>query len=444
MDKLNIRRMKAEELCIPQHIAMFRIENGDGVLVDTRNGEWAQIDSSGWEIVEALKSGKSREEIERLFGERSAILDQLLEEEFLQSGRSSPFTYLTVPSLLSLHIELTNRCNLRCKHCYLSSGQEKANELTKEEVINLVDEVAMMGGEKISLSGGEPFMVKWLLDICRYAVERDFSVYVFTNGTFFDDNTVRVLKSLKRVVTQISIEGANPKMHDWIRGEGNFATIEQGIDRLCNAGLSENILLFGTLNRENIGTINEIVKFALSRNIRRIRFTQINKQGRANRDWEMLKPTYRQWIEYGKAVERIAKKYPDIEIIGNVYGGLKFEPGEFPRMTCECGKEPRIDCQGNVFPCQMFVSPQYIIGNIRQSSLSGTLNNGRLIDLKRAISGRIEANEKCRSCKFSLLCNAGCPGHSESEFGSINREDSLCGSRKFWFKEFVGRYMLDS
>lgn len=439
--------MEMDNLCniyIPQNVVLLKANNGDYLLVDSNSGGWAQLDPCGGKILEQMKRGTPIHEIEKIHKTAPIILNELTNEGFLTTILPKDEGKETLPQLLSTHIEITNSCNLKCKHCYLSSGVAKPNELTEDEVIEIIDEAAMLGAEKISLSGGEPFLKSWIYDVLRHIIDSGLLAYVFTNGTLLDDRAIDKLKDIKKVVTQISLEGSEPLTHDWIRGNGNYRTVETAIDKLCDAGLADNIILFLTLNSKNIEQLNEFVEFAKGKGIRRIRCTQINKQGRAESEWQAIKTSSKQWIQYGKMVEDLHDKFPNMEIIGNVYGGLKFWEGEFPRMSCDCGKEPRIDCQGNVFPCQMFIYQEYILGNIRHSDLSEVVNNGKLLELRRNILKRTGNFNVCCRCEYYHLCKGGCPGHALSEYGSFNSADSFCEVRKFWFNEFLSRYIMDS
>ena len=87
---------------------------------------------------------------------------------------------------LSGSLEVTFRCNLRCAHCYLGdnrSGVPGEQELTKEEIFAILDQVTEAGTLWFLLTGGEPFIRPDFMDIYRYAAHKGLLVTIFTNGT---------------------------------------------------------------------------------------------------------------------------------------------------------------------------------------------------------------------------------------------------------------------
>ncbi len=66
-------------------------------------------------------------------------------------------------------MELTNQCNLRCRHCYAGSGEKLDNELSTAEVKGLLEELSRLGSVEVEFSGGEPLLRPDLFEIIAYA-----------------------------------------------------------------------------------------------------------------------------------------------------------------------------------------------------------------------------------------------------------------------------------
>ena len=81
-----------------------------------------------------------------------------------------------------MHLYLTNACNLRCPHCYMSAGTVLEDELSKEEVELLLMEFASHGGNRLVLSGGEVCMRKDLIEIVKCAKKHNLNTSILTNG----------------------------------------------------------------------------------------------------------------------------------------------------------------------------------------------------------------------------------------------------------------------
>jgi len=133
--------------------------------------------------------------------------------------------------LCVLHI--TNLCNLKCKHCYASAGNELNNELTYDEIIDIIDQLAEMNINYITVSGGEPLARKDVYEIIQYIKSKNINVMITTNGTLIDEEVVKKLKELKIDSVQVSMDSHIPEIHDKFRGvEGSFDRAVQAI-KLC-------------------------------------------------------------------------------------------------------------------------------------------------------------------------------------------------------------------
>ena len=142
---------------------------------------------------------------------------------------------------VSVHFELTRRCNLRCRHCYLTvaerCGERRAEELTTAAVKAALDEWAAAGVLFLTLSGGEPLLRKDFADIYRHARERGLVVTVFTNGTLVSDAIADLFRELPPRKVEISLYGATAATHDANTGiPGSHATAWTGIRRLQATG----------------------------------------------------------------------------------------------------------------------------------------------------------------------------------------------------------------
>ncbi|MFP4654683.1 MAG: radical SAM protein [Methanohalobium sp.] len=110
-----------------------------------------------------------------------------------------------------------NACNLKCKHCYQISGNKPTtNDLTTEEKLKAVDEMAYAGGAYISLSGGNRFLqrmfIRW-----KKIVDKYMCFAIATNGTMLTKENAQKLKDSGCCYAQISLDG-NRETHDEFRG----------------------------------------------------------------------------------------------------------------------------------------------------------------------------------------------------------------------------------
>jgi radical SAM protein with 4Fe4S-binding SPASM domain len=136
---------------------------------------------------------------------------------------------------------LTRRCQLECIHCYSESGPHlsSAGELPVERWIQLVDEFAENGGERILFTGGEALVYRGCIDIMRRAKERGLEVTLFSNGILIK----RYLEDVRKYadIVQISVDGPGVESHDAIRGKGSFKKAMEAIHLLLDAGVNTRI-----------------------------------------------------------------------------------------------------------------------------------------------------------------------------------------------------------
>ena len=123
--------------------------------------------------------------------------------------------------------EVTNACNLHCKHCYkMPLG---GNDLTLGQIKYILEKISDFGIKRLLLTGGEPFLRNDLFEIIDYAVECNIEdIEINTNGTLLDDATIinEIKERLDTIIgLPVSIDGARSETHDFIRGKGQFTKL---------------------------------------------------------------------------------------------------------------------------------------------------------------------------------------------------------------------------
>ena len=97
---------------------------------------------------------------------------------------------------LKISMNLTKKCNLRCKQCFSDSGVIRDKELTTAELYKLFDDMNKYGTFFICLGGGEPFTRDDLFDILEYGKKKQLAISVVSNGLLL---TVNILKKLNKL-----------------------------------------------------------------------------------------------------------------------------------------------------------------------------------------------------------------------------------------------------
>lgn len=144
--------------------------------------------------------------------------------------------------LESAQIEITNKCNLACVHCFNNSGDPYPDELTTKEILSLIDTLSCMGVYHITITGGEPLLHPDIFEIVEHAREKPMSVDIFTNATLITKEHVKKFKKVGINRFNISIDSVNEHIHDTFRGKkGALKKTLKAIHLLKEAGFSIKI-----------------------------------------------------------------------------------------------------------------------------------------------------------------------------------------------------------
>lgn len=169
----------------------------------------------------------------------SAFIDYCIEEGLLTRERVAVRRPLLKPSpdpsLRYLELQLTSRCNLRCRHCYI--GDSAPGELSAVQVRSVLKEFEEMQGLRVLLTGGEPLLHTRFDEINEMLPDLFLRKVLFTNGVLLKKD---VLKRLKVNEIQVSIDGMSAA-HDALRGPGTWDVAIEAVRRALDAGFEVSV-----------------------------------------------------------------------------------------------------------------------------------------------------------------------------------------------------------
>ena len=176
---------------------------------------------------------------------------------------------------------VTRACNLNCVHCYaraVDRTQEK--ELTHDQGLAVIDDLAAFGAPVILFSGGEPLMRPDLIELANYAVNKGMRAVISTNGTLITREKANELKKIGLSYVGVSIDGMEP-VNDRFRGKkGAFKDAVAGIRNCQEAGLKVGLRF--TINRMNADEIPYILDLLEEYDIPRVCFYHLVYAGRGS------------------------------------------------------------------------------------------------------------------------------------------------------------------
>ncbi len=320
---------------------------------------------------------------------------------------------------------LTERCNLRCTHCYQTGG--RTDELGLEEIKSVAIEIdgtlkAWSGAYDIAFSpsfnitGGEPLLRQDIFEIIETIGNLGFNIYLLSNGTLITRERARVLAGLSVKGVQVSMEGTE-EIHDSIRGKGSFASSVNGIRNLLEAGL--NVTVNATLSEINISDFMGLVELAVFLGVQRLGFSRLVPSGRGLGLLDKMMGS-----------EKVRETYEKIFSIRQK--GLEIVTGDpvASQMNCRSsdGAVPTAGCaagisgltflsDGTIVPCRRLFVP---IGNVRKDGIREIWATSPVLE---ALRDRRRYKGKCGRCKRWAGCR-GCRAIAYA-YSVANGEDDL-------------------
>lgn len=298
----------------------------------------------------------------------------------------------------SLHLYLTNACNLRCPHCYMNSGLRTHSELSTEEVLDIISKFKQAGGTKIVLSGGEVLMRPDFPFIIKACKTNALTVEVLTNGTLWNKEIIEeVVFSIDKI--QISIDGYCEEENAKVRGVGSFNKAISTVELLSQYRIPIEIAVtpyYDETLKDRISEYANFGRFLLEKykgTVTAVKFTGEIFDGRDKKFSDTEKKEY-------------------LEIAQEIFRQCYNESGDeaFVEYHKKGGKEGNcnygnlaIDAEGNIYFCPA-VNLMRPFGNIRNVSLETLFANVSRIQSK----SHVDSIEPCKFCDLRYICGGEC------------------------------------
>ncbi|MEN3203351.1 MAG: radical SAM protein [Atribacterota bacterium] len=321
---------------------------------------------------------------------------------------------------LDFQWHITNRCNLRCRHCY----QETFQDETPGRLRALAERL-LLGLEELSrssvlnITGGEPLLLEEdlfrLLEMLE-AHPRILEIMLITNALKIDAPVVARLSSFSKLTTvKVSLEGME-ETNDAIRGKGVFRRVLQALEHLCASSL--RVVLMMTLHKGNLSEVPAFFAFFREFGVHGIIFERFVPEGigkgmaqevLGKREWEAFLRTLCELCEMD---------IPLGSLLPYKAFWVEFQDGvSLLGAPCSLGESFCLMPDGVLFPCRRLPIP---LGNIGQESLKSLIEHPYIVRLK----SRQYLEGKCRICEVRgcLGCRALAYGVLGNPFG----EDTQC------------------
>ena len=275
-----------------------------------------------------------------------------------------------------LQIHPTLRCNLRCLHCYSSSGPEERTELPVDLLGDAIAAARTEGYTVVSVSGGEPLMYKPLAELLDHAHACGALTTVTTNGMLLTKRHLGELAGRLDLLA-ISLDGP-PASHNRMRSsEHAFSQMESRLEDLRASGIPFGFIF--TLTQRNVHELDWVARFAAEQGARLLQIHPLEEVGRARRLLAGDRPDELESAYAFLEAARLRELYAERLTVqlDLVHGDLLRAAPERAYADDVDSDAPLaelvsplvIEASGLVVPLQFGFAPAYALGNLRVAPL---------------------------------------------------------------------------
>jgi Fe-coproporphyrin III synthase len=343
---------------------------------------------------------------------------------------------------------LTDRCNLSCAHCYNRSGPESRTEgeLSTDEALDLIDDLAETGIPLILFTGGEPLLREDIWELADHARKKGIKMALSTNGTLITTEVARRIKKSGIEYAGISLDGAQELTHDRFRNSpGAFDRTVAAFASCREAGLRCGVRV--TLTKENCGELAALIDLSLTLGASRFCLYWLVPTGRGIESYgrlqlgpgevtEALTLIYRKAKETDpSSMEFLTVDAPQdcIHLLSSMELDDSPDIAEARQLLqslnggCSAGtRVANIDSHGNVYPCQFARSEHFFVGNIRDTPFSRIWADTTNPVLVRFRQKQARFGGRCADCTYRDLCGGGCRVRAYTVNRDFLAEDPFC------------------
>ncbi len=317
--------------------------------------------------------------------------------------------------------EITNACNMDCRHCY---RQDLGGiQLNLEEVKIIIEKISKGGVTSLILTGGEPLIRNDIFEIVDYANDCGMEdVVINTNGIKLKDPTIiaEIERRLDIIsALPVSFDGARPETHDFVRGEGQFLHLMKVLENklLAEFPIGINVTL-GKWNFKDFAPFFELYDKLKALDINFGIFVPFGA-GKQLVDQVLSPAQCRELIELSK--EKYEAGY-EVELCSVPASRLITK--EISGLCCEVFKDViTITAKGNVIPCILY---DFNCGSLLEMDLKKILSTELVKLFRNPKKFKRKMTGYCNSCQKFHLCKGGCKLVTYSLKGTIFDSDPLC------------------
>ena len=320
--------------------------------------------------------------------------------------------------------EVTLACNARCMHCGSRAGQAREDELSTDEGLELIRQLAELGCEGVTLSGGEPLVrPDWPL-LARGIRDAGMRLELITNGLAVSSQAAQVA-DLGFFAVTFSVDGP-AAVHDRLRG------VDGGLERLLEgaAALSHRGVRLGAVtqvNRLNLGCLDEVHELLLDNGFEGWQLQLTMAHGRAADNGDLcLPPTRLRSLE-----ERLLALQQRTPLFVQAADNIGYMSRHEPALRSGTGRADRcwtgctaglqvvgVTSHGRVRGC-LSLPDSFDEGSVRHRRLAEIWNDPGAFEYTRGFQRELLSGP-CEGCELGTVCRGGCTSLAVASSGAVH------------------------
>lgn len=321
--------------------------------------------------------------------------------------------------------EITLACDLKCQHCGSRAGKRRPEELSTDECLDLVRQLAKLGTREITLIGGEAYLRRDWLEIIREIRTQGMHCTLQSGGLHLTEERIRLAAEAGLQAAGVSIDGLRD-VHDRLRGvKGSFDAAYKALGLVRKYGLTSSVNT--QITSLVIPQLRELMELFIAAHAKNWQIQLTVAMGRAADHPELLLQPY-ELLTLMPLLAELYQEGVDRELLmqpGNNIG--YFGPYESlwrgsgdDRVywtSCNAGQNTiGIEADGTIKGCPSLPTSPYAGGNIRDLSLSQIWWKTDELSFTRERTSD-DLWGFCRSCYYADVCRAGCTWTTHVLFG---------------------------
>ena len=389
-------------LHFPNEIVVEKINNFY-LVIAVQTANWIVLyNARQMDFLNMLRSGRCVGDIietvdsEEAMGDLKIVLAAIFARRF--AGVNAEVTKEYLEGYKMLNIYITNACNLKCKHCFMLSGNKLENELTLGDWMKVLTSFKENGGEFVTFSGGEPLMFKNFPQIISHAHDLGLKSTVLSNGLLWSDKLIHELAPFIDEI-QFSLDGVDEETNSMVRGSGHFEKVVDTIVKFANAGVKTSVattFTYDNLNENTQTRYKNLIDLIKEKTSGKGVFFKLSKKLLPGRDVHFTAEENEKYSAIIKDIEKHVDENADYE---NFLAG---HTANLVAINCGLGGIS-VSSDGNVYFCNR-INEMESFGNVTEKSMSFFMEKGKEIHLATSVDNVIP----CKDCELRYICDGGC------------------------------------